>query len=207
MKNLCDRLAGLIVRQSTKEDADIEVISYGLQGVLGTAAEFALIILSGIILGMLKEILVMSAAFVLVRLMAGGVHFSTYNRCLVSSVLIFVSGGLLVRLIDLLPFAGIFYLAFGSMFTAYCIYRHSPGTTPGLSGRRSYPNSPGIHNNSYSYTGGGLGGLHDKALPMAPLQPGDRLFWRIYSYRCGYLLVKYIENKLNEGGGVRNEKS
>ena len=93
MKRLCDRLAAFIARRSAREDDDIEVISYGLQGILGTVMEFALIILSGKILGMLKETLVMSATFVTLRLMAGGVHFSTYNRCLVSSVLIFVFGG------------------------------------------------------------------------------------------------------------------
>ena len=47
MKGLCDRLAAFIARRSARENANIEVISYGLQGILGTALEFALIILSG----------------------------------------------------------------------------------------------------------------------------------------------------------------
>ncbi|NLO25955.1 MAG: accessory gene regulator B family protein [Clostridiales bacterium] len=212
MKNLCDRLAGLIVRESAREDADIEVISYGLQGILGTAAEVGLIILSGIVLGMLKEILVMSAAFVTVRLMAGGVHFSTYNRCLASSVLIFVSAGLMVRLVALLPgFAETLYLAFGSLFTSYCIYRYSPRDNPNRLIREE--ELPKFRRASIITVGLMLAAVWADYLTKGTAE------WYHYSLvtglslesftltDSGYLLVKYIENKLNEGGGVRNEKS
>ena len=212
MKKLCDKLAGAIVRRGAREDADIEVISYGLQGILGTALEFALIILSGEILGMLKEILVMSAAFVTVRLMAGGVHFSTYARCLVSSVLIFIFGGLMMRLAALLPgFAETLYLASGSLFAAYSIYRYSPRDNPNRLIREE--ELPRFRRASLITTGlaltvvwadfaakGGAAWYHH-SLVTGLLLEGFTLT------DCGYLLVKSIEKKLGKKGGVINEKS
>ena len=212
MKGLCDRLAAFIARRSARENANIEVISYGLQGILGTALEFALIILSGKILGMLKEILVMSAVFATLRLMAGGVHFSTYARCLVSSVLIFVFGGLVVRLTALLPgFAEMLYLASGSLFTAYCIYKHSPRDNPNRLIREE--ELPGFRRASITTTGlvlaavwadyavKGSAAWYHHSLVTGLLLEGFTLT------DCGYLLVKSIEKKLDEKGGVINEKS
>jgi accessory gene regulator B len=212
MKRICDRLAAFIARRSSKENADMEVISYGLQGILGTALEFALIILSGIILGMLKEILVMSAVFVTIRLMAGGVHFSTYARCLVSSVLIFVFGGLMIRLAVLMQgFGGEFYLAVGSLFTAYFIYRYSPRDNPNRLIREE--ELPGFRRASITTTGlvlaavwadyavKGSAAWYHHSLVTGLLLEGFTLT------DCGYLLVKSIEKKLDEKGGVINEKS
>jgi accessory gene regulator B len=212
MKRICDRLAAFIARRSSKENADMEVISYGLQGILGTALEFALIILSGKILGMLKEILVMSAAFVTVRLMAGGVHFSTYNRCLVSSVLIFVFGGFLVRLVALLPgLTETLYLASGSLFTAYCIYRYSPRDNPNRLIREE--ELPKFRRASLITTGLVLAAVwadyavkgsaewYHRSLVTGLLLEGFTLT------DCGYLLVKFIEKKLDKKGGAINEES
>ena len=212
MKRLCDRLAAFIARRSAREDDDIEVISYGLQGILGTVMEFALIILSGKILGMLKETLVMSATFVTLRLMAGGGHFSTYNRCLVSSVLIFVFGGFLVRLAVLLPgFVETLYLASASLFAAYCIYRYSPRDNPNRLIREE--ELPRFRRASLITTGlvlaavwtdyaikGGAAWYHH-SLVTGLLLEGFTLT------DCGYLLVKCIEKKLDRKGGVINEKS
>lgn len=212
MKELCDRLAAFIARRNVKEDADIEVISYGLQGILGTALEFALIILSGIILGMLKEILVMSAAFVTVRLMAGGVHFSTYARCVVSSVLIFIFGSLMMRLSVLLPgFTETLYLASGSIFAIYSIYRYSPRDNPNRLIREE--ELPKFRRASLTTTGlvlaavwadyavKGSAAWYHLSLVTGLLLEGFTLT------DCGYLLVKFIEKKLDREGGVIDEKS
>ncbi|HZX46735.1 MAG TPA: accessory gene regulator B family protein [Clostridia bacterium] len=212
MKRLCDRLAAFIARRSTSEDANIEVISYGLQGILGTAAEFALIILAGTALGMLKEMLVMSATFVTVRLMAGGVHFSTYNRCLVSSVLIFVFGGFLVRLAAQLPgFAETLYLASGSLFTAYCIYRYSPRDNPNRLIREE--ELPRFRRASIITTS-----LVLAAVWLDCITKGSAAWYHLSLVTglllegftltdCGYLLIKSIEKKLDREGGVVNEES
>ncbi|HOC09857.1 MAG TPA: accessory gene regulator B family protein [Bacillota bacterium] len=212
MKGLCDRLAAFIARRSARENANIEVISYGLQGILGTALEFALIILSGKILGMLKEILVMSAVFATLRLMAGGVHFSTYARCLVSSVLIFIFGGLMMRLAVLMQgFGGEFYLAVGSLFTAYFIYRYSPRDNPNRLIREE--ELPKFRRASLITTGlvlaavwmdyavKGSAAWYHHSLVTGLLLEGFTLT------DCGYLLVKSIEKKLDREGGVINEKS
>jgi accessory gene regulator B len=210
MRNLCDRLAAAIARQSAREDADIEVISYGLQAVLGTTAELVLIIIAGMALGMLKELLVMSAAFMTVRLMAGGVHFSTYSRCLFSSVLIFISGGFLIRLAALLGLPGGLYLAAGSLITMYCIYRYSPRDNPNrpIRGeeapkfRRASLITVGLILTAVwaDYITKGTATWYHRSLVTGLLLEGLTLT------DCGLWLVKSIEKKLDRGGGVRDEK-
>ncbi len=203
MKRICDRLAGAIVRRSGHKDADTEVVSYGLQCALGTVVEFVFIIAAAALLGMIREVLVISAMFVAVRLVAGGVHFSTYTGCLVSSVLIIISGGFIAQFTFGLPGAfGSLYLAAGSLFTIYTVVRYSP---------RENPNRP-INEKEYHrfrMMSFGIIGIILTLLLLDLLFKGFTL-WYHYSLvtglllegftltDTGYRLIKFIEDKLDK---------
>ncbi len=202
MRNICDRLAGAIVRRSAREDADLEVISYGLQGILGTALEFVFIIIAGVLLGILKEILVVSTVFVAIRLLAGGVHFSTYKRCLVSSVLMLVSGGFAARYMAYgSVFTGKAYIIAGSLFVIYSVYRYSPRDNPNR--LITEEELPKFRRGSLAAAGIILAGL------VLDLLLKGYVTWYHYSLvtglllesitltDTGYRLAKFIEKKLS----------
>jgi accessory gene regulator B len=66
--------------QSTKEDMD--VYSYGLEIVLCSLIKIILILGSAYLLGILNITLFYLMSFILLRHFGGGVHLSTYKRCL-----------------------------------------------------------------------------------------------------------------------------
>jgi len=212
MKRVCDRLAGAIMRRGGREDADLEVISYGLQCALVTMLEFVSIFILAALLGMIREILVIFAVFVTVRHAAGGVHFSTFTRCLVSSVIYIISGGFAALFIIGLPAVwGMLYLAAGGIFTVYAALRHAP---------RENPNRPISEKEQRKFRAISLAmvGIVLTGLLIDLLYRGNAL-WYHHSLVTGLLLegftltnaghrmVKFTENKLDKGGGVANEES
>jgi accessory gene regulator B len=212
MKRVCDRLAGAIMRRGGREDAGLEVVSYGLQCALVTIFEFVSIIILAALLGMLKEILVILAVFVTIRHAAGGVHFSTFTRCLVSSVIYIISGGFTARFISGLPAVwGMLYLAVGGAFAVYAALRHAP---------RENPNRPISEKEQRRFrrVSRVIIGIVLIGLLLDLLYRGYAL-WYHHSLVTGLLLegfaltdaghrmVKFTEDKLDKGGGVANEES
>jgi len=212
MKGISDRMAEVIVRQSGREEKYIEVISYGFQAVLGTAAEFLAIILIGFILGMFKEMLLLAAVFAVMRVMAGGVHFSTYPRCFISSAILFTFGGYTARFFNgLSSDIGVAYLTTATCFVIYSLWRYSPRDNPNRLIKEE--ELPRFRKMSFL-----LAGVIFLFLLLAYYMNG-KTGWYHYSIVTGLLLegisltdngyrfIKFIEDKLEKRGGVMNEKS
>lgn len=212
MKGISDRMAEAIVQRSEREEEYIEVISYGLQVILGTIAEFISIIIIGFLLGLFKEMLVASTIFAAMRMVAGGVHFSTYLRCFSSSVLMFTLAGYTASFFYTSPLnIGIVYLLSSACFIVYCLYKYSPRDNPNRLIKEE--ELPKFRRLSFLFAGiifvillvifyinGSIGWYH-YSIVTGLLLEGFSLT------DTGYSFIKYIENRLEKRGGVHNEKS
>lgn len=212
MSGIINRMANYIVQRSGREEVYEEVISYGLQAVLGTLAEIAAVLLTGALLGIFKEILVVSSVFAAMRIVSGGVHFSTYIRCFVSSIVMFTLGGYAAYFLKGLSLiTGQVYIATGSLYVLYCLCRYSPRDNPNrLIKENEWPK---FRRMSFI-----VAGLIFMVLILTYIFRG-KMQWYHYSLvtglilegfsltDTGYKFVLYIESKLNRGGGVNNEKS
>ncbi|MBA1335064.1 MAG: hypothetical protein HPY66_0686 [Firmicutes bacterium] len=212
MKAISDRMARLIVKRSGREDVYAEVVSYGLQAVLGTLAEFAAVVLAGYLLGMLKEMVLMSVVFAAMRMVAGGVHLSTYPRCFISSVAMLTLGGCLSRAISKAAFpAGAVFLISASIFITYSLYKYSPRDNPNRLIKEE--ELPGFRRLSFILW---MGAAAFAALSFL-VEGGLRWYHfsmitglAIESFTltdAGYRLFTILDRFISKGGGVRDEKS
>jgi accessory gene regulator B len=212
MKYISDRLASIIVRRSGRDDVYQEVIGYGLQAVLGTVAEFVSVIALGVVLGLLKEMLVISTVFAIIRVTAGGVHFSTYARCYVSTLCAFVSGGVISRFFSTAAAEiAVSYIVIGFSISIYLLYRYSPRDNPNRLIKED--ELPRFRRLSF-----GLAGIIFIIISMGYYVNGEFL-WYHYSMVTGllmessmltdtsYRVVEYIESTLLRKGGAEDEKS
>jgi len=71
--------------------------AYGAEIILGAFIKFALFMVFSILLDVFPTALVIIASSAVFRVISGGVHFSTYYRCLTISLVTFISLGLLVE--------------------------------------------------------------------------------------------------------------
>lgn len=81
-------LAGSIGKSLDTTAEQVEVYAYGLEILLGIIVKTTVIIGAGYWLGILDKVLVFLASFTAFRCFGGGVHLSTYNRCLTAGSLI-----------------------------------------------------------------------------------------------------------------------
>ncbi len=67
----------------------VEVFAYGLQIIMGTGFKLVLILLISLILDTFHTTLICLITYIAFRNFGGGVHLSTYSKCLVTGLVIF----------------------------------------------------------------------------------------------------------------------
>lgn len=77
---------------SSISDEELEVITYGLEGIYLTFTKFVVLILVSLILGILKEVILLSIFYNIIRFVAFGLHASKSIHCLIMSLIMFVGG-------------------------------------------------------------------------------------------------------------------
>jgi accessory gene regulator B len=83
LKVISDKIAQGLGSQLQATDERIEVFSYGLQIIIGAAFKLTTIIALSLLFGIHKEAVAYLIFFILFRRYGGGVHLSTYPRCLI----------------------------------------------------------------------------------------------------------------------------
>lgn len=72
------------------ERDDIDYIRYGIEVTLSLFSKFIVFFMIGIFLDILIELFAIIVSFAIFRSISGGVHMSTYLRCLTTSIIMFV---------------------------------------------------------------------------------------------------------------------
>lgn len=77
---------------------DVDIYAYSLEVLLGTVLEIALIIFLSFLTNILTTTVICLAVFSSIRFFGGGVHCSTYLRCLVTANILMLGLGKLATL-------------------------------------------------------------------------------------------------------------
>ncbi|CAH2213180.1 accessory gene regulator ArgB-like protein [Tepidibacter aestuarii] len=93
IKKISQYIAALIGKELQNDKSKIDIYSYALEIIIGTILKLTLIILISFILGLLPTTLACLISFIIFRHFGGGVHLSTYNRCLTAGVITFLIMG------------------------------------------------------------------------------------------------------------------
>ena len=103
-------------------------IRYGLEIVLGALLQIVLIALVAMLLGIVKEVLVIVCTAALYRRSTGGPHCKTYVRCTVTSLLIFITLAFIIKFIPVnyLPI----YITCLAIFSVLVIHLYVPVDNP-----------------------------------------------------------------------------
>ena len=88
-------------KKYTKEE--IEIITYGLEGLYMTITKMVVIIGIALALGILKEVLMLLVCYNIIRSQAFGLHATKSIYCLISSLICFIGGALICKYL-ILPY-------------------------------------------------------------------------------------------------------
>lgn len=130
------RAAVLLARYLGRElDLDCdqqEVIRYGLELVLGDGVKVALLLLVALPLGLVGEVGGALVGWMALRVVSGGPHFTTFGRCLMGTLLLFLpAGATAVILAASLSVTGLTAVALGAwVLAAVWVYRWAPVEVP-----------------------------------------------------------------------------
>lgn len=115
-------------RQLQVTDNQVEVYSYGLEILLGSIVKFVLLVILALLLHILSLTMLVLLTFAGFRIVGGGVHLSTYNRCLVVGVALILA---LAKLSTLEVNDSLLIIAFVlvALFTLYTVIRWVPAGT------------------------------------------------------------------------------
>jgi accessory gene regulator B len=108
LEEIAHHLTANMTKDSTMDTAQKAKIEYGLSLTLGVIIEFVLTVGASAFLGATVYTLVIMLSALVLRVFTGGSHCSSYRRCLVFTILIFVGLSLIAKIIAAnTPFNGI----------------------------------------------------------------------------------------------------
>jgi accessory gene regulator B len=128
ISSICRKTAESLGNELGSSNDQVEVYAYALEILLGTALKLVLIIILAIIFDILSTTLISLFTLAVFRWLGGGVHLSTYLRCLLVGLFIVLGMGYVASLeVDCLYLICLFSL---SLFTAiYVIVKWVPAGT------------------------------------------------------------------------------
>lgn len=85
VKMLAQRIMQILIRNNAVEKKQETLVLFGIEQGLVTVFEIAIMLLTGILLGMFWESVIILLAFIPVRVHSGGYHAKTQNMCIVNS--------------------------------------------------------------------------------------------------------------------------
>lgn len=116
-------LAKKLAEKAERKDTDF--IRYGIEITLGGVIKLVVIFSMAVLFGVFLEVIVLSLSFAVFRMMTGGVHMSTYFRCMVSSLLLFITPAFILK--DIARTIHPFYLLLTTfMIVSFIIFRYVP---------------------------------------------------------------------------------
>lgn len=129
IKAFCSKVAGNLGMQMQANEDEIAVYAYGMEVFINNFIELGLLILLSLFLGIFEPAVLVLGAFMAFRIPGGGVHLSTYIRCLFFSLTVILCLAKISTVIILNPellFALILLLSLLAFIT---IIKWVPGDT------------------------------------------------------------------------------
>lgn len=121
LESFYDRLISCAVTKNLISNEEKTLYKYGLKILTQSILNVIGVIIAGILLGMLKESLVMFASFFVLRKFMGGLHLDKFTYCYISSLLIHIFGLLYVKQPWLIPKEIFIILLILSVVSVLCL--------------------------------------------------------------------------------------
>lgn len=99
INNLAHNLSKGLGKNINASQDEIEIYAYGIEILLGIIIKFSLVVVFALLFGILKTVLIFMFTFSLFRFLGGGVHLSTYLRCLTFGLLLVLGVGYLATIL------------------------------------------------------------------------------------------------------------
>lgn len=104
---------------------DTDFIRYGIEITLVGLIKLGVILLTAFLFGVFIEVIILSLSFAVFRIVTGGVHMSTFLRCLISSLVLFITPAFFLQ--NIAQTAHPFYLLLMTfMIVSFVIFRYVP---------------------------------------------------------------------------------
>lgn len=98
MHALCVRLARFLAVRTGQPEREA-VLAYGLEVMLGDVSKFVVLFVLAGLLGIFPTTFFVAVSIVSFRLVSGGKHASSHLRCLITTLIIFLSAGWLAEVL------------------------------------------------------------------------------------------------------------
>ncbi len=128
VKKISKKLANTIGEKLNNDKDQIDIYAYGLEIIIGSILKLILLISLSLAFGIFKTTALCLIVFIIFRHLGGGVHMSTYYRCLTTGVIMFMVLGKMAS-IDI-PWDILIILIFITIFLGiYTIFKWVPAGT------------------------------------------------------------------------------
>lgn len=121
MQNIYSQIVSNLIRTKNVADEDREVYEYALKIFVRGIINFLTVIFIGFGFRMLKESLIIFAAFFVLRKFTGGIHAKSYGFCLLSSTIIFACCLFSVKILNNLNNSYIIFLMSALAVIIICV--------------------------------------------------------------------------------------
>lgn len=128
ISSICQKIAEALGRKLDGDRDQVAIHAYALEILLGSIIKLTLISILAILFGILKTALIFVSTFALFRWLGGGIHLSTYLRCLIAGLFMVLGMGYVATLhIDKLNLIGLYLLSL--LIAIYVIIQWVPAGT------------------------------------------------------------------------------
>lgn len=124
-KVVLSNLMKIIKNNNDYTEEKLEEIEYGLESIYLTFSKLIIIFLISHLLGILKEVILLSVFYNIIRITAYGLHASKSIQCLLMSTTMFLGGVYICNYIRIALFIKVII----SLLCIYCIYKYAPADT------------------------------------------------------------------------------
>ena len=124
-KVVLSNMMNLIKSNNNFDEEKLEEIEYGLESIYLTFTKLIIIFSLSYILGILKEVILLSIFYNIIRITAYGLHASKSIHCLIMSSTMFIGGVYICNYIHIALFIKIII----SLLCIYFVYKYAPADT------------------------------------------------------------------------------
>lgn len=103
VKTISQSLARSLEKSLQSNEIPVEVLAYGLEVLLCSSIKILVIMGAAYLLGIFNSTLFYLASFILIRRFGGGVHLSTYGRCLSTGLISTITCALIAHRVPVSP--------------------------------------------------------------------------------------------------------
>ncbi len=126
MKNLVvDKCMDIVNYDNRFDETKLAEIRYGLEGLYLQITKLIIIFIVAVFLNVFKELIILLIIYNIIRSTSFGLHATKSWICLVTSLLVFVGGALIVKYVTL----DIYIKTIINIITIYFIHKNSPADT------------------------------------------------------------------------------